>query len=53
MPKFNEAKRSLLWVINVGFAESLICPVIGPFQTWLFAIEVISPDMIHAPKPQP
>jgi transposase len=30
-----------------------VCPAIGPFQTWRFAIEVVGPDVIQAPKLEP
>jgi hypothetical protein len=30
-----------------------VCPVIGPFQTWGFALEGIDPDVIEAPKLEP
>ena len=42
-----------LWVIHVGFAESLICPVIGPLRTWRFALEVVGPDVVQAPEREP
>jgi transposase len=41
------------WVIHVGFAESLICPVRGHFRTCRFAVEGIGPDVIQAPKLEP
>jgi len=43
----------MLWVIHVGFAESLICPVIVPLRTWRFALEDVGPDVIQAPKTEP
>lgn len=30
-----------------------MCPVIGPFQAWRFAIEGAGPDAIQAPKLEP
>ena len=43
----------LVRVIHVGFAESLICPVIGPLRTWRFALEDVGPVVIQAPKREP
>ena len=45
---------SRLWVIHVGFAESLICPGIGPLRTWQFALDVC-PQVIqvHAKSLRP
>jgi hypothetical protein len=34
-------------------AAFAVCPVIGPFQTWRFALEGIGPDVIQAPKLEP
>jgi hypothetical protein len=43
------APRYLLGVNRVDLAAFAVCPVIGPFQTWRFALEDVSPDVIQAP----
>ena len=32
---------------------SAVCPLIGPLQTWRFALEDVGPDVIQAPKLEP
>jgi hypothetical protein len=46
-------QQALLWGNRVDLAASAVCPVIGPFQTWRFAIEGAGPDAIQAPKLEP
>jgi hypothetical protein len=44
---------SPLRVILVGFAEIPTYPVIGPFQSWQFALEDVGPDVIKPPNWSP
>jgi len=39
-----------IWVNRVDLAASAVCPVIGPFKSWWFAIEGVGPNVIQAPK---
>lgn len=40
----------LLGVNRVDLAALIVCPVIGSFLTWRFALEGVGPDVIQAPK---
>jgi hypothetical protein len=45
-----ESCRCPDWVNRVDLAASAVCPVIGPFKSWWFAIEGVGPSVIQAPK---
>ena len=49
----NEGPSVPLRVNRVGLAALVVCPVIGPFQTWRFTLEGVGPDVIPAPKLEP
>jgi hypothetical protein len=44
---------SPLWVIHVDLVALALCPVIGQLRIWRFALEVVGPDVIQAPKREP
>ena len=53
MFQFLSTKKDLLGGNRVDLAALVVCPVIGPFQTWRFALEGVGPDVIQAPKQEP